>query len=27
MRVWSKSAKYDPITFKPLEVHHGTENI
>ena len=27
MRVWSKSAKFDPITFKPLEVHHGTENI
>jgi len=25
--VWSKTAKYDPITFKPLEVHHGTENI
>jgi len=27
VRVWSKTAKYDPITFKPLEVEHGTESI
>jgi len=27
MRLWSKSAKYDPITFKPLEVNNGIENI
>ena len=26
-RVWCKSANYDITTFKPIEVHHGIEDI